>query len=351
MDVRFRGLLAIAGCIALLGNVAPANAANVVVGHVPAESWGHSVGCGGLSPNGCTFTTLGVAKPGRFVRSPVDGAIVRWTVGGAITEPGYAIRVLKLRGGGEFTAIRTSGPVTPASEDFESFDVDLPVEERDYIGLKVPQWGRVAMSKVPGTEFGFFAGLADGATKLTGSNQGQLAFYAEVQPAPAIAQIAPAGGPTSGGTTVRITGSDFNDVTSVKFGAVPAIGYDVESENALSAIAPPAAVPGSVHVSVSTVAGSSEPSVRDVFAYFSAPQPPAPAFTLPRCVVPDLLGKRMKIARKRARRAHCSIGRVRRPKGAATRNGRIVRQWPKAGKTRRAGAKVTVALGVPPTRR
>ena len=70
------------------------------------------------------------------------------------------------------------------------------------------------------------------------------------------------------------------------------------------------------------------------------PPPPAPAL---RCRVPKVIGLRLAPARTKIRRAHCSVGRVRRAK--SSRAGRVLRQTPKPGARRKLGARVDLVVG------
>lgn len=85
------------------------------------------------------------------------------------------------------------------------------------------------------------------------------AFVSEVSGSPAatprIAGLVPRGGPTAGGTRVRITGSGLAAVTAVRFGALPAT-FTLVSDTELSVLAPAQAA-GNVGVSVHTPAASS----------------------------------------------------------------------------------------------
>jgi hypothetical protein len=63
------------------------------------------------------------------------------------------------------------------------------------------------------------------------------------------------------------------------------------------------------------------------------------------CVVPNLKGKTLKAAKKRARKADCAVGHVKLLAGVTKKNGRVVEQKPKGGKVKAAGAKITVTLG------
>jgi len=329
-----------ATCVALLGICANASAANIIVGNPLLNSGKFSVGCGKLNPAGCTFLTIGLPISAGLTRSPVDGAIVRWSMKGGQPEPGYAIRTVKRASGpSEFTSVGTSTPVTLAGQGIETFDAELLVHANDYIGLQVPAGGTVAENEVSGAAYGFFPGFPDGSTMTTGEFPAELAYYAEVQPAPTITGLDPAIGPTTGGTVVKISGSDFRDVRSVNFGAVPVTNFNVESESSLEAVAPAVSSPQFVGVSVTTVAGPSTLSSHDFFEYV-----PAPTTALPVCLVPRVLGKRLRAAKRSARRADCAIGRMRKLGGATVQSGRIARQRPKPGAIRPMGAKIAVTL-------
>jgi Divergent InlB B-repeat domain/PASTA domain len=83
---------------------------------------------------------------------------------------------------------------------------------------------------------------------------------------------------------------------------------------------------------------------RHVVATFTAPSAQTSKPTA--CIVPKLRGKTVKKAKKALKRAHCRLGKVRRPKGH--RKGALVvrSSTPKAGKKLGAGAKVGVKLRV-----
>ena len=89
------------------------------------------------------------------------------------------------------------------------------------------------------------------------------------QAAPSITSISPTLGPTTGGTTVTITGTGFTGATSVDFGSVAATSFSVVSDTQVSAISPPGT--GSVDVTVTTPNGTSATSQADKFTYQAAP--------------------------------------------------------------------------------
>ena len=78
-----------------------------------------------------------------------------------------------------------------------------------------------------------------------------------MQPTPAITKVSPSSGSIAGGTTVTITGSDFNAASEVKFGDLPAATYQVDSETQITATTPKSAKTGRVDITVKTIAGTS----------------------------------------------------------------------------------------------
>jgi hypothetical protein len=341
--MQFRAFLATATGIALLGTCARADAANITVGN-PLLPVGGKVVYGCQNPEGCTFVSIALPESSGLAQSPVNGVIVKWGMRNASVAPAYAIRVLQRQKSAlEFTGAGTSTPVSSAGFSLvQTFEADLPIHAGDYIGLNVPEEGGIGVNETPGAQHGFFSPtLEDGFTHTTGDFANELAFYAEVQPAPAITQVAPATGPSSGGTVVKVTGSDFRGVIGVKFGTVPATSFSVESDGSLEATAPPVSSPQFVDVSVRTNAGTSEPTFHDFFEYIPSPTAPSPS---PVCLVPEVLGKKLAAARKHARRADCAIGHVRKLRMTTVRTGRVVMQNPKAGRTVPEGTRIAVTL-------
>src|SRR6202020_1454647 len=55
---------------------------------------------------------------------------------------------------------------------------------------------------------------------------------------PAITSISPTSGPTSGGTTLTITGTGFTGATKVVFGGVAATSFSVVSSTEITAVSP-----------------------------------------------------------------------------------------------------------------
>jgi lysophospholipase L1-like esterase len=96
-------------------------------------------------------------------------------------------------------------------------------------------------------------------------------FTYEAVRSPVIAGVQPASGPSTGGTTVVITGSNFVAGATVTFGGVAATNVSIVSSTELQARTPPRAVPlaaTSVRVDVSVQAGGLSGTAPGAFTYF-----------------------------------------------------------------------------------
>lgn len=94
--------------------------------------------------------------------------------------------------------------------------------------------------------------------------------------APSIASLTPGSGPTEGGTSVVIDGTDFTGVTAVTFGGVAAPGFTVNSATRITATAP-ANPAGAAPVAITNAQGTSNPSGAATYTYVQ--RPAAPVFT------------------------------------------------------------------------
>jgi hypothetical protein len=299
---------------------------------------------------GCTLVNLGLIAPGPPLISPVSGEIVRWRVEGASALPGYTIRVLG-GAGPTLTGAGTSAPVTPAAAGVETFGAGLPINAGERIGLNVPHTGGIDFSLAGGMFANLAPELPDGQSMTITAEKGEVAFNADVRPAPTVSVISPATGPSAGGTSVVIAGSDFVEVQGVFFGGTPSALFTVNSEGQITALAPASSAAGAVDITVTTVAGRSPTSSGDRFSYTDAAVPIAvslaapTAAPAPRCVVPKLTGRKLSLTKKKIRFAGCRVGLVSREHGVSAKTAKVVRQVPKAGKVVAVGTKVSVKLG------
>jgi len=88
-------------------------------------------------------------------------------------------------------------------------------------------------------------------------------------PSPTVEFILPTKGDALGGTRVAVIGSSFIGATSVDFGSTPAAKFTVNSDQSVTATAPPGT--GVVDVTVTTPQGSSATSSSDQFTYLLHP--------------------------------------------------------------------------------
>jgi hypothetical protein len=132
----------------------------------------------------------------------------------------------------------------------------------------------------PATEFGAPLGKAPNGANYNQVIHGDLYWYPQawsnnagqcVQRAaapPTVKKVSPKGGSQAGGTSVTITGTNFANPATVKFGAAFAKEVKVNSATSITAVSP-AATPGIVDVTVTTAAGTSAITKKDHFKYKS----------------------------------------------------------------------------------
>jgi IPT/TIG domain-containing protein/exosortase sorting signal-containing protein len=102
-------------------------------------------------------------------------------------------------------------------------------------------------------------------------------FAAAPPPATIVTAISPSGGSTVGGTQVSITGVHFTGATAVKFGAISATSFTVNSDTSITAVSPPEAL-GVFNV---TVTGPGGPSSIVAADQFTVAAPAVPLTTVP----------------------------------------------------------------------
>jgi len=89
-------------------------------------------------------------------------------------------------------------------------------------------------------------------------------------------------------------------------------------------------------------------STSKTFHVSVTPTPPAASTAKDQCVVPRLIGKKLKAAKTALTAAHCKLGKVAKKKlkkSSRTKRGIVVKQSPAAGTTKAAGSKVNVTVG------
>jgi IPT/TIG domain/Calx-beta domain len=88
--------------------------------------------------------------------------------------------------------------------------------------------------------------------------------------APTVANVSPNAGPTSGGTSVTITGTNLAGTSAVDFGGTLATSFAVDSDTSISAVSPPASA-GTIDVTVTTTDGTSTTTAADEYSFVATP--------------------------------------------------------------------------------
>ena len=84
--------------------------------------------------------------------------------------------------------------------------------------------------------------------------------------APTVTSVSPTSGPTAGGTTVTLSGTNFTGATSVSFGGF--VGKNLTVVNATTiTVTSPAQAAGEHNIQVSTPGGTSAKVAGDEFTY------------------------------------------------------------------------------------
>lgn len=282
-----------------------------------------------------TFLNTALPEKGASLASPVSGTVVRWRLVGAKGGP-FFLRVLRPNGLGAYTAVGTSNGVIPATTGLETFNTNLAIKAGDLLAVdptnKTDELGFVA---APGASFTtifptpFEGATVPGREPISGK---EIELSAEVQPTPKVDAITPGSGSVTGGTEVKITGSDFTGASAVKFGTLTAESFKVESDSEIVATAPKSKKVGSIDVTVTTLAGTSAAVRGDRFAYQG-------------CVVPQLRNLKLGKAKQAIQRGGCKLGKVTLRKGITKTSGKVVQQSPKPKAVLAKGAKVKLTLG------
>lgn len=282
-----------------------------------------------------TFFNTGLPQAGANLASPVDGAVIRWRIQGASGGPFY-LRVLHPNGKGAYEAAGTSLPATPVDEGLQTFSTNLKIRAGDLIGIDpTSAEDKIGVAETSGASFAsIFPTPFDGSVvapseAFTGK---EVELSAEILPVPEVVSMTPTFGSVTGGTLMTITGKNLNNASAVEFGTTPASSFSVVSDTEITATAPRALRPGKVDVTITTPAGESTNTRFDDYVYRA-------------CVVPAIKGKTLQKAKSLLRRRGCKLGHVKKVEAPAKKEGKVLKQTPKAGKILAPGARVRVNLG------
>jgi hypothetical protein len=146
-------------------------------------------------------------------------------------------------------------------------------ESGDCVGLLLTSWSSTKVVFTFGNEY-----LTYGAYLIPGDQfqvtvqgatyTGEAEF---TQGAPTVTSISPGAGPTSGGTTVTITGTGFTGATSVTFGGYPGFEMEEQGPTTIVVTSPPYPSAGLHYIEVTTPEGTSGKVAATGFTYQSAP--------------------------------------------------------------------------------
>ena len=111
------------------------------------------------------------------------------------------------------------------------------------------------------------AGVVNGTQVYS---QAYLVLAPGFVPAPRLTSISTTSGPTSGGTSLTITGTGFTGATAVSFGSTAATTFTVNAATSITALSPTAPA-GTVDVTVTNPGGTSATSAADQFTFIAPP--------------------------------------------------------------------------------
>jgi hypothetical protein len=196
------------------------------------------------SPSGAGVVDVTVTTPGG-TSNPLSFFYV-----GAPFKSGLSV-VSGPLAGGNTVVISGTGLSTASSVSFGANTATPTVLSDSQISVVVPAGAAAGSVSVSVTTAG-------------GTNNGLSYTYVDT---PTISTLTPASGPTSGGTTVTITGTGLTTTQSVSFGGVLA-PFGVVNSTTVSAVTPPGTA-GAVDVVITTTGGSA--TVVGGFTYVSGP--------------------------------------------------------------------------------
>jgi hypothetical protein len=133
-----------------------------------------------------------------------------------------------------------------------------------------------------GSSIGERTVIAVFAAVLLGIAANLLGQQADAMPGVlAVTGVSPDKGSVAGGDSVAVTGSGFTGATVVKFGGIAAPKLAFVDDTRLTVTSPNGAAPGTVDVTVTTLAGTSSASSDDHFTYETAAAAPTVAAASP----------------------------------------------------------------------
>jgi hypothetical protein len=165
--------------------------------------------------------------------------------------------------------ITLSATITPVNGSNETGTVQFQVDGSN-VGSPVTLSGNKATFATSSLSVGkhSLTAVYSGDGNFTGSTSTpvQQAIIAN----PVVSSLSPNTGPTTGGTSVIITGTNLTGATAVTFGGVAATSFTVTSGTKITAV-DPMGTAGVANVLVTTPGGTSAASASDQFTYVTPP--------------------------------------------------------------------------------
>jgi PASTA domain/IPT/TIG domain len=267
-----------------------------------------------------------------------NGVITSWSVNaGQTPNQTMTFKIYRETGSG-YTVVAHDGPRT-LGPGVNTFKVAIPVKISDTIGFSLPNASAehpvaCAYEGANGDQvYGFEGNAPDGGSlpEHKETKEIRLNVAATLLPPPSINIFGRTSlGPITGGGTVVLKGINFEEVSNVSFGGVSAKSFTVNSEQQITAVAPPGKTLEEVSASVTTPAGTAV--YPRGFAYSG-------------CVVPKLIGKKLSAAKTKIKASGCKLAKVKRVHGPASKRGKVVKQSPKPGQVGAPGTKVSIKVG------
>ncbi|GGP22624.1 IPT/TIG domain-containing protein [Silvimonas iriomotensis] len=165
---------------------------------------------------------------------------------------------------------QTSGPVSGGNTIVITGTNFSSTTGVQFGGTSASTFSAVSATSITVTVPAGAAGTVDVTVTTTSgtSTTGTADHYTYVT-APTVSGISPTSGPTAGGTTVLLTGTNFSGASAVFFGGTSA-SFTVNSATQITATAP-AGSAGTQHVTVTTPGGTSTTSAADQYTWVAPP--------------------------------------------------------------------------------
>ena len=219
--------------------------------------------------NSATLATITVSTSAHYVLTAIDAAgfFLKFTNNTNVNQDYRIDCVAALAAGPTVTSISPTTGTTVGGTSVTITGTNLTGATAVTIGgVAATGLTVVNATTITATTPAHAAGAVDVAVTTPGGTGTGTGLYTYGAAGPTVASVSPNRGPTTGGTSVTITGTNLTGATSVKFGSTTAVSFTVNSATQITTRSPAAAL-GTVDVTVTTPAGTSTTSSGDQFTY------------------------------------------------------------------------------------